>query len=104
MHTPIGEQLLSDYSVYELPSECSSESALNTSGVSISHRDEDSANVIVSTALLARIEALESSNRQLNIQLSGQKKDFRLEHISHGDSLVHFYTGFHSYELLLAFF
>ena len=103
MLTPIGEPLLSDYSVHELPDECSSKSALNTSGVSGYHNDEDSANVIVNTALLTRIEALESSNRQLNIQLSAQKKDFRLEHISH-DSLMHFYTGFHSYELLLAFF
>ena len=31
MSTPIGEVLLSDYSVHELPSECSEESALDTS-------------------------------------------------------------------------
>ena len=105
MSTPIGEVLLSDFSVYELPGECSSDSIQNTpgSGVSASNND-DSASVIVHTALLARIEALESSNEQLSSQLSSQKKYFRLEHISHDDSLVHFYTGFNSYELLITIF
>ena len=63
------------------------------SGVSASNND-DSANVIVHTALLVRIEALESSYKQLSSQLSSQIKYFRLEHISHDDSLVQFYTGF----------
>ena len=57
---PIGEPLLSDHSIHELPDECSSESILNTPGVSAlsQHHIEDSANVIVNTALLARIEIL----------------------------------------------
>ena len=33
LSTPIGEVLLSDYSVHKLPSECSEESALNTAGI-----------------------------------------------------------------------
>jgi len=31
-------------------------------------------------------------------------KCFRLENIKHDDKLVHFYTGFQSYETLLAFY
>ena len=57
MSTPIGK-VLSDYSVHELPSECSEESALNISGFSGGCVNEASTNVIVHTALVARIEAL----------------------------------------------
>ena len=67
---PIGEPLLSDYSVHELPNECSSESILNTSALS-EHHNEHSANVIVNTAF-------ESSNRQLSIRLSAQKKRLQI--------------------------
>ena len=59
---------------------------------------------LLNTALVTRIEALEATNRQLCTQLSTHKRDFRLEHIADDDSLIHFYTGFQSYELLLAFF
>ena len=102
--TPIGEVLLSDYSVHELPSECSEESALDVSGLSGSYANESSTNAIVSTALVARIEALEIENKALHRQVSSTSKPFRLSVIAHSDSLVNFYTGFQSYDLLLTFF
>ena len=101
MSTPIGEALLSDFSVYELPSECSEESALETSGLS---GEYGSTNVVVHTALVARIKVLEEENQVLHQQTSSQCKPFRLSCIAHSDSLVHFYTGFYSYELLISFF
>lgn len=97
------EFFLSDYSVHELPSECSEESALDTSGISGNY-DESSTNVIVHTALVARIEALEIENKALRRQISSESKPFRLGVIAHSDSLVHFYTGFQSYDMLLTFF
>lgn len=104
LSTPIGEVLLSDYSVHELPSECSEESALNTAGIPASCANESSTNVIVHTALIARIEALEIENKALRRQISYKSKPFRLSVIAHSDSLVHFYTGFQSYDMLLTFF
>ena len=103
LSTPIGEVLLSDYSVHELPSECSEESALDTSGISGSYVNESSTNVIVHTALIARIEALEIENKALYHQVSSKLKPFRLSVIAHSDSLVHFYTGFQSYDMFLLF-
>ena len=83
LSTPIGEVLLSDFNVNELPSESSEETALDTSGIS----------VIVHTALIARIEALEIENKALQHQVSSKSKPFRLSVILYSDSLVHFYTG-----------
>ena len=88
--------------VHELPSECSEKSAMDTSG--ISGINESSTNVIVQTALVARIEAFEIENKALHHQLSSKSKPFRLSVIAHSDYLVHFYTGFQSYDLLLTFF
>lgn len=96
LSTPIGEVLLSDYGVHELPSECSEESALDTLGISGSYANESSTNVIVHTALIARIEALEIENKALHRQVSSKSKPFRLSVIAHSDSLVQFYTGFQS--------
>ena len=82
----IGEPLLSDYSVHELPGERASDP-------------------VVDLALSTRIELLEAENRQLRAELSSRKsKPFQIEDIAPDDSLVRFYTGFVSYEVLLAFF
>ena len=51
--------------------------------------------IIVNTALLARIECLQPANKRLQDDLDKQKpKHFRLEIIMHNDKLVQFYTGF----------
>ena len=61
--------------------------------------------MIVHIALVARIETLEAENKTLHRKVSSQKpKNFRLEDIAQNDTLVHFYTGFQSYEILLVFY
>ena len=62
---------------------------------------------LVSTALVACIEALEAENSRLKKVLSwkeGKKSHFSMEHIKQDDKLVSFYTGFHSYMVFMAFF
>lgn len=84
----IGESLLSDYSVDELPD-----------------HGEASSDILVDVVLTARIEALEVENRRLKTELSTRKVAyFRIEHIAVNDSLVRFYTGFTSYETCLYWF
>ena len=80
----VGEPLLSDYSVHELAGY------------------EDTCDSLVNTACTTRIEFLENESRYLNSLLLSKKADFsRIEQICHNDSLVRFYTGFASYEILL---
>ena len=62
--------------------------------------------VMVHTALLARIEFLESQNaslRKATVQMSNTPKYFRIEQIYSSDKLMRFYTGFMSYNLFLSF-
>ena len=61
----------------------------------------DDAYITVNAALMAKIEMLESENAALKQK---DKAPFRLEDVMHNDSLVKMYTGFPSYELLVAFF
>ena len=102
MSTPVGEVLLSDYSVHELPSEvCESSSASNQDTTSYDHGSQ----VIVNKALLARIEVLESEVAVCRSKLMNQKQKYlRVSDIAHNDSLVRFYTGFQTYEVFLSFF
>ena len=89
LSVPVGEPLLSDYTVHELPG----------------HEESSGTEPLLDAALLSRIEALEAENRYLRKQLDSDKQQhFRLENISSDDALVQFYTGFISYELLLIFF
>lgn len=62
--------------------------------------------VLVNTALVARIEALEAENRSLgkNIALSQSKGPFWVEQIKNDNQLIRFYTGFTSYMIFLTFF
>ena len=90
VHTTVaGEQFHSDYQVHELPSMDAPPSC--------------SAEVVVNTALLARIEALEAEHARQRTQQK-DKNYFRLEDIQHDDKLVRFYTGFVSFMVFLAFF
>ena len=82
----IGEPLVSDFSVHELPGYDGG-------------RDR-----LVDTALSARIEMLESQMQNIKDLDSTKIRFFRLETIAGNDSLVRFYTGFISYEILLSFF
>ena len=104
MSTPIGEQLLStsDYSLYELPdlNEGSSDSVMGSGKSST----QDVTNVIVHSAILPQIRTLEEEKKRLITQLQSKKQVFGIESIAGNDSLVQFYTGFKSYEQLLAFY
>ena len=63
--------------------------------------------VLVNTALLARVEALEAENSRLKRDLDkceNKRQYFRLEQVKHVDTLIRFYTGFVSYAVFLSFF
>ena len=98
--TLIGEVCFSDYNVYELPSE---ESCLDmSSGSNLEKEQSPETQVVVNTALVTHIEAEAHSLRSKLV--STKPSHFSLEFIAHSDSLVSLYTGFHSYDLLLAFY
>ena len=82
----IGEQLMSDYSVHELP---------DASTVT------DSDNIVLNAGMLSRIEYLEAELKRLKMA-NTERPHFRLEHITHDDALVRFYTGFPSYDVFVA--
>ena len=85
----IGQQLESNYSVHELPT--------------CDESTNDSCSVTLNAALLARIEILEAENAKLKSQCD-ERKYFRIECVADDDNLVHFYTGFVSYRIFVAFF
>ena len=88
---------------FEDPSDQSS--LLPASGESSHYHQQTE--VLVNTALLARIEYLEAENDRLKKEGSSAESartHFRIEQIKHDDSLIKFYTGFISYRILLAFF
>ena len=63
--------------------------------------------VLVNTALLARVEALEAENSRLKRDLDkceNKRQYFRLEEVKHNDTLIRFHTGFVSYAVFLSFF
>lgn len=100
----IGEQLDTNYQVFELPSE-SLDSASDEPAVS--RNPSHSSEILVNTALLARVEALEAENCLLKKQLrvsTAKCQYFRIKHIQHDDKLVQFYTGFISFMIFQAFF
>ena len=83
----ISEPLLSSYGVHELPGY------------------GDNRDIFLDTALAARTESLEAETEHLQSTLSTTKPTyFRVQQISGNDALTRFYTGFASYEILLAFF
>ena len=90
-----GQQLLDDIVVKELP-------CISTDRPDNSHTD-----LVIYTALLARIEVLEAENKKLQVQLGETKhseKSFRLEDIQGNDELICFYTGFASFRIFEAFY
>ena len=89
----VGEQLLDDYRVIDLPDDPS------TTEAGPSSADEG----LVNTALLARIEFLEAECTRL--QKSDRKQQyFGIDKIKHDDHLISFYTGFPSFAIFLSFY
>ena len=87
----VGEQLLDNYQVNDLPDDGSTTQVCST--------DQP----LVTTALLARIEFLEAECSRLQ---NSERKilHFGIDQIKHNDQLVSFYTGFPSFAIFLAFF
>ena len=88
----VGEQLLDNYQVIDLPDDGST-----TKDCSADH--------LVNTALLARIEFLEAEcSRLQNSEQNLKVQQFGIDQVKHDDHLVSFYTGFPSFAIFLAFF
>ena len=109
--TPVGEALLTDYSVHELPTETISSTDYHEdnsvvdgacSPTSVSAVTEETQGLI-HAALTAHIEFL-AQNKSLTQQLITTKTPFRLADIECNNALVQFYTGFPSFEILLLFY
>ena len=83
----IGQQLETNYSVYELPT--------------CDESTNDSCSVTLNTALLAHVEMLEAENAKLKLQCE-ERKYFQIEFVADDDNFVHFYTGFVSYKILIS--
>lgn len=110
--TPVSssEDSLNTSQQFSSPAPCSTVSSSDifsdssSMSSSVSNRQSDTS-VIINTALVARIEVLEAENKAMKKEMSVQRaKYFRLEDIKENDKLIRFYTGFDSYETLLAFF
>ena len=98
MVASIGEPLQSDYQIHELPP--------GDGGQEACCAGPDSDEVVLTLPLLVRIEALESQNRVLTEKLQvamDRKSVFGIDDIAGNDKLVTLYTGFPSYDILLAF-
>lgn len=80
-----GEQWETDYQVHELPS--------GSTGPTTSQKEE----VLVNTALLLRIEALEAENTRLRARVN-QPRYFRIKDIQDNDRLICIYTGFGDFD------
>ena len=96
----VGEQLDTNYTVYELPGPSGLQAEeWELPGPSRLQADEYR---LMNEALLKRIKVLEEEKRG---RLSDSTKlPFCIEQIQHDDKLVQFYTGFSSFRLFLAFF
>ena len=85
-------------------SSCSQDAASSEASIANnSQYDRD----LVSTALLAKIEAVEAKIKKLEKELcvsASRGRCFTVEDIASSDELVKLYTGFPSYEILLAFY
>ena len=108
----IGEQLDTSFQVHELPTDDSisvssaSASTLSPfSSVSKGNSNSDTS-VLVSKALLSRIEYLEAKNKSLKSKKSPTvgNAPFRVECIANDDKLIKLYTGFTTYSVFVAFF
>ena len=96
--TSIGEPFLSDYSVHELGLEAEEEPGSSEKG-------REFHDPFLDVMLTSQIEYLEAENQKLQNNVTSQReKLFRMEHIANNDSLITFYTGFISFEVLMLFF
>ena len=100
----VGEQLQTDYQVYELPVGADDESDSSSLPAGLQSCSHPQTEVLINIALLARIEYLESENVGLKKECSPKTVYFRIKQVKRDDHLVRFYTGFITYQIFLAFF
>ena len=81
MTTPVGEVLISDYSVHELPSDMATCTYTNEPSTS-QGQSCDLSSIVVNKALLARIEFLESELAMCRSKLSSQQSHFHIADIA----------------------
>ena len=75
------------------------------SEISVNETSMDNVQVTVNSALTSHIEQLKAENLKLHNQLKNAKlAPFRIECIRHDNALITLYTGFPSYDVLMAFF
>ena len=109
--TAVGEQLCTEYQGHELSSDsgdCLSDSLstsmsglpsdissqFDSASMLMLSTDHSNTEVLVNTALLARIESLEAENKVLKSMQVKTSNNFCLEQIQNDDKLFSFYTGF----------
>ena len=81
------------------------ESTMQVGALDDSGRYDKDSEILVNTALMARIEMLEGENHSLKQKLTSKPKpSLRIEDIAHDDKLVRLYTGFISYIVLTSFY
>ena len=105
----IGEQLETCFQVHELPTDdsISNASASTVSPFSFVSKDNSNSDtsVLVSKALLSRIEYLEAENKSLRSKSQTvENAPFCVECIANDDKLIKHYTGFATYSVFVAFF
>ena len=71
-------------------------------------KDDEETHILLNTGLLARIETLESENRELKAKLlqataTNVLSSFTATNFTGNDELIRLYTGFPSYEAFLSF-
>ena len=79
----VGEQLKTSYQVHELPSDDGGKSDTASTSVLMGGPSQ-STEVLVNTALLARIESLEVENSRLKTSINSKPQYFRIEQIQNG--------------------
>lgn len=106
MVAEVGEQLETDYQLYELPTDdglsTSTSSGALSSTFSSESVSDNSTRVLVDKALLSRIELLEAENKDLKSRAMSRKTS--VEDVAGNDDLVKLYTGFTTYSVFLAFY
>ena len=91
---PVGEQLRTDCQLHDLPT--------------VSKEDKET-HTLLNTGLLARIETLESQNRELKAKLlqataTNALLSFAATNFGGSDEFIRLYSGFPSYEAFSVFF
>jgi len=101
--TPVEKSLLPSPLEAAVPELSSDGGGMSNSTSTSALIARQSSEVLVNTALFARIESLEAENSHLK-SINSKPQYFRIEQIQNDDHLIRFYTGFVSYIIFVSFF